>query len=932
MKIIGQTTYNKRGEITGFFTLIEDITLERETQLKLRDSEARFRITLEKIGDEVWELDFRTDPKSFFGEKQAIKDRNNFYDREYLRKRWSRVILEDQYKLEKAFDKYISGEIDSHNIEYRIITDENTEKWILDRGVVLEKDENDLPMRIIGTHTDITKIKKTEIKLEQRVNQFKSLSENIPGIIYEYEFRSDGSEGIRYISPAMERVFNIKPENFFEYVSYILPEDQTLILEKNKISRDTLEPFYVEARINIPGVGLKWHSIHSSFSYISENNAKVFTGFIMDITERRNMEEILRANEEKYRSIIDNMELGLIEVDKKGMITFTNKGFSNISGFPPEELLGKTLNDMAPFVDPGNSILEEKVYSNKDHSGAHEIQVRTKELDPRWWLVSRAPRFDRNHDHVGSIGIYLDITDQKKLEHDLIESRQEAERSAQSKEIFLANMSHEIRTPMNAIMGMSNQLNKTSLNHHQKFFLETIISSAENLLVILNDILDISKIEAGKLSIECIGFQIDEVIERSIQVLVHKAEEKGIQLYTSFFDPRISPVLKGDPYRLNQVLINLISNSVKFTEEGSVQIRVKLKDDHSNFQRLEIEVEDTGIGMDKDFVAHLFEKFTQEYESTTRKFGGTGLGMSICKQIIGLMGGEIFVNSEKRKGTLISFQLDFPKGTSSDLPVKNDTPITLDFLKGKKILVTDDNHLNRLVASITLENYQAEIEEASNGIQALEMVQKNPYDMISMDIQMPEMNGLECAQMIRKLGIKTPIIALTAQAIKGEREKCLGAGMNDYLSKPFKEEDLLKMIDLQLKNNVTPFQINSVENRVMSQNHYDLSNLKAISRGNEAFIKKMVGIFLNETPPTVSEMMLAYKNRELELMGRLAHKIKPSIDNLNIQKIKLTIRSIESAGKENMDNPQLSQWITEVDHTIQNVLSGMKIEFPELFT
>ena len=931
VKIIGQTTHNKKGEITGFFSLHEDITLERETQAKLRESEARFRIALEKIGDEVWELDFRNEKAPFNRKFNLSGSKNRLYNREYFKKRWSRVYEPDVTKLETTFDKYISGEIDSHNIEYRIITHENHQKWILDRGVVIERDENNLPLRVIGTHTDITKIKKTEIKLEQRVKQFQSLSENIPGVIYEYEFRPDGTEGLRYVSPAMERVFRIKPENFYDYLSYISMEDQARILEKNKASRDTLEPFYDESQLHIPGVGTRWHAIHSSFSYISEKNAKVFTGFMMDITERKNIEDTLRANEEKYRGIIDNMQLGLLEVDKQGAITYANRGFENISGFSLNELIGKTISEMTLYIDNENSILRKEVYDSPESKGAVEIKVRTKDLKSRWWLASRAPRFDSHQNHVGSIGIYLDITDQKNLENQLIESRREAERSAQSKEIFLANMSHEIRTPMNAIMGMSHQLTKSTLNEQQKFYLDTILSSAENLLVILNDILDISKIEAGKLSIESIGFEPQKVIERSIQVLSHKAEEKGIQLYSSYFDPNISDILIGDPYRLNQVMINLISNSVKFTEKGSVVVNVQLMEDTDNSQLLEIEVADTGIGMDEDFVEHLFDKFSQEYESTTRKFGGTGLGMSICKQLIGLMGGEILVKSRKGIGTHIFVQIKFLKGKLLDLPVKNNSEIEADFLIGKKILITDDNHLNRLVASITLENFKADIEEAVNGKQALELVKNNRYDIILMDIQMPEMNGLECTRLIRELGIQTPIIALTAQAIKGEIDKCLKAGMNDYLSKPFKEEDLLKMIDHQLQNPSPLTKFPSVETTESSEKDYDLTNLKAISRGNEVFIKKMVGIFLNETPPVVVEMLEAYQNQELERMGKLAHKIKPSIDNLNINRIKTTIRSIEGAGKENKNSLELSIWIHEVDQTIQNVLSGMKIEFPDLF-
>jgi len=926
VKINGQATRDKKGDVTGYFALYEDITLERSTQTKLKESEARFRIALEKIGDEVWELDFRNEKSGLFLSENIPKERSRFFDKKYLMRRWSRVYEEDLVKLEQTFEKYISGAIDSHNIEYRIVNEENKIKWILDRGVVIERDEYGLPLRIIGTHTDISKIKKTETKLEQRVKQFKSLSENIPGVIYEFEFRPDGSEGLRYVSPAMERVFGIQPEDFYDYLKYLNPEDQKRITEKNQVSKMTLEPFYDESRLHVPGVGEKWHAIHSSFSYLSERNAKVFTGFMMDITERKNIENTLRSNEEKYRGIIDNMELGLLEMDIEGKITYSNQGFTNISGFKDQELIGKTIKDFVKNLDSQKTKTENP---ENPISAAYELKVKNKEGITKWWLASRAPRYNNENKIMGSIGIYLDITDQKKLEHELIEARVLAEQSAKSKEVFLANMSHEIRTPMNAIMGMSNQLTKTSLNSQQKFYLDTILSSAENLLVILNDILDISKIEAGKLSIEKIGFELDKVVQRSILVLIHKAEEKGIRLFNSYYDPRISQILLGDPYRINQVLLNLISNSVKFTEKGTVEILISLIKDKPESQILNIMVKDTGIGMDQDFVTHLFDKFSQEYESTTRKFGGTGLGMSICKQLVELMGGSILVESEKGLGTSCSMIIEFMKGTPGELPEKKNTAMDGSFLKGLKVLITDDNHLNRLVASITLENFETEIYEATNGKEALEFLEKTPVDIILMDIQMPVMNGLDCTKALRQRGLKTPVIALTAQAIKGEQDKCLQAGMNDYLSKPFQEDDLINMIHHWTQES-SPVQIQPkpVPKEISSENLYDLSGLKAISRGNEAFIKKMVGIFLMETPPTVVEIEEAYKNQEWEKMGKLAHKIKPSIDNLHIHTLKSTIRTIESIGKENRTSPELPELIQELIQTIRLVSHKLNEEYP----
>ncbi|MFC3560110.1 PAS domain-containing hybrid sensor histidine kinase/response regulator [Pedobacter jamesrossensis] len=789
-RIKGQPIHNQNGEVTGFFALIEDITREKESQERLKESENRFRVALEKIGN-VWEHDFLTG-KTFFS-----KTNNEFwgYSENELGQGesnwWDKVHKDDFHLLLSNFKNYRRGKIDSHNEEYRIIHKNGDIKWVLDRGVVIEKDETGRPLRVVGTHTDITPIKRTEQELEQRVKQFKSLSENIPGVIYEYEYRDDGTDGLRYISPAIKRVFGITADEFWNQ-KYIAPADQERINEKQQHSRKTLQPFYDESEITIPGINTRWYAVHSSYSYTDQNNAKVFTGFMSDITERKSVEESLRINEEKYRSILANMKLGLLEVDNEGKITYANNSFCYMSGYSMPELIGQKSADLFLFND--SSDLEKEMWKNREKglADAYEVETKDKNGDRKWWLVSGAPRYNDKSELVGSIGIHLDVTDQKVQEIELVESRIEAEQSAHSKEIFLANMSHEIRTPMNAIMSMANQLAKTTLEPQQEFYLETIHTASKSLLVIINDVLDLSKIDAGKLSLENIGFNLIDVLQNAMQVITHKGEEKGLDLNNFYFDGNIAKVLIGDPYRLNQILLNLMTNAVKFTEKGSVDLNCHVVTDKPNSQVIQISVKDTGIGMDESFVKHLFEKFSQEYESVSRKYGGTGLGMSICKELVEQMGGEISVESVKGVGSTISFVVEFPKGVSADMPEKVETQFSEDFLIGRKILVTDDNDLNRLVASILLLDFGATVMVAENGEIALEMISRETFDVILMDIQMPVMNGYEATKQIRKSGNDIPIIALTASAIKGEREKCLASGMNDYITKPINEEQFLK--------------------------------------------------------------------------------------------------------------------------------------------
>lgn len=928
LKIQGQPIHDATGTLTGFFAIEEDITKEKEIKQRIKESENLVRLALERIGDNVWEHNFATG-KTFFS-----KSSNDFWGYSINETTkveqiwWDSVYPDDFHLLIENDQKYKKGEIDSHSIEYRVVHKNGTIKWVLDRGVVIEKSPDGTPLKIIGTHTDISQIKQTETELEQKVKQFKSLSENIPGVIYEYGFRKDGTEGFLYVSPALKRIFGISPDNFMEHVH---PDDRQRIRQKTEHSKNTLEPFHDESRLIVPGGGIKWNARQSSYSYTDQNGTKVFTGFMKDITERKTVEQTLKAKEEKYRSIIENMNLGLLEVDNDEIITYANQSFCTMSGYKMEEFTGKRASTFFASGEDSN-ILQKKTEKRKTGiSDAYEIQVNDKQGNKKWWLISGAPRYSDKGELVGSIGIHLDITEQKQLELQLIEARIRAENLAQTKEIFLANMSHEIRTPMNAIMGMTRQLAKTNLLPQQQFYLDIIHSASDNLLVILNDILDLSKIEAGKLSFENIGFEPKLVAKRVLQVLAHRAEEKGLMLVNSYFDPAISPVLIGDPYRLNQVLLNLMGNSIKFTEKGKVDISFKLIIDNPQSQVIQMDVLDTGIGMDQTYLAHLFDKFSQEHESISRKYGGTGLGMSICRNLVDLMGGKIKAESDKGIGTKMSVIIELKKGSRSDLPVKEIVQFKPNFLQGRKILITDDNELNRLVASVILKNYGAQTIEAANGQMAVEMINKHKPDIVLMDLQMPVLNGVESTKTIRQLGNDLPIIALTAEAIKGELERCIAAGMNDYLSKPFKEEEFLKVIDkwLPKKELVNCVQIAQPET-TMAEPLYNLATLKAISRGNDFFVEKMVKMFCEQTSPMIAEMMEAYHNNQLDKIAALAHKMKPSIDNLQIDDLKTVIIEIEKMGKNQQNTPRFGELLKQTEHTTAQVIKQMNEEYPNL--
>jgi signal transduction histidine kinase/DNA-binding response OmpR family regulator len=540
------------------------------------------------------------------------------------------------------------------------------------------------------------------------------------------------------------------------------------------------------------------------------------------------------------------------------------------------------------------------------------------------WVLDRGVVKEKDDDGkpLKLIGTHLDITNQKKSEYELMAAREQAESTANAKQAFLANMSHEIRTPMNAILGMSRQLQKTQLSEQQKLFLNTINNAGEHLMVIINDILDISKIDAGKLTLEKIGFSVTEVIKNTVEVMQHRASEKGL-LITYHTDKNVAEVLKGDPYRLKQVLLNLASNSIKFSEKGVIKINCRLKKQEGSIQVIELSVADEGIGMDKEFIGNIFQSFTQEDRSVTRKFGGTGLGMTITKQLTELMGGSIHVESEKGVGTTITLCIPLSKGTVTDLPAKESTSTNKSILIGKKILLVEDNEVNRLVATNTLGHYKAVITEAVNGQEAVDILKNSSVDIVLMDMQMPVMDGIEATKVIRtELNSNVPIIALTANAIKGESDKCFSAGMNDFISKPFAEEELISVIAKWLAKSKNSSL--TVQKTIERDKLFDLTKLTELSKNDTAFMEKIISLFITQAASSIQEIQVALLKNDFAKIKAIAHKIKPAIDNMGIFSLKTVVNRIEELAAKNCHSEELTLLLGELENTLNDVIDSLQ--------
>jgi len=535
-----------------------------------------------------------------------------------------------------------------------------------------------------------------------------------------------------------------------------------------------------------------------------------------DILKAKNFREKLRLTTLKTEKLASKYSLSLIEasldplvtISSKGKITGMNEATVNITGLTREQLNGTDFLDY--FTDPQ---MAHDVYTEIFAKGFvidSPLTIRHKDGKLTDVLFNGSVYKDEEENVLGVVVVARDITEQKIFENELIDAKSKAEKatkkaeaSNQLKESFLANMSHEIRTPMNAIIGFSDVLYKRKLGVQEKEFVAIIKTAGENLLKIINDILDISKIEAGMMTFEENNFSIQETFKSINTMMLGRAKEKNLELVFSC-DEDVPDTLLGDETRLTQIIINLVGNAIKFTNEGSVQVHGKVSKKDKENTLVEFSIIDTGIGIPKDKLATIFERFQQAESHTTRKYGGTGLGLSIAKQLIELQGGKLSVKSKLDEGSVFTFFISYKNTIEIQAPlVQIEKKYALDELSKLNILLVEDNQLNvMLISSLFSENH-LKFEVAENGKIGIQQLKENEnstapitnFDIILMDMEMPEMNGYEAVKIIRnKLKNNVPIIAMTANAMAGEREKCLDLGMNDYISKPIDANQLFEKI------------------------------------------------------------------------------------------------------------------------------------------
>jgi PAS domain S-box-containing protein len=505
--------------------------------------------------------------------------------------------------------------------------------------------------------------------------------------------------------------------------------------------------------------------------------------------------EAVRRSEERFRALVENSSDGVFLVNRDGAISYASPSTIRILGYNPNHWQGVPIVDLVHPDDHAEMDLCWRMA--EQHPGKPILGVaRLRHADGRWRYIEMMAmnRFD---DRVVAALVlnYRDITYRKQVENELHAAKEAAEAANRAKSEFLANMSHEIRTPMNGILGMTQLALEAASREEQNEYLGLVKSSGEALLVLINDILDLSKIEAGRLELEQIPFNLRALVDSTVKSMEWRSAEKELALTAQVKDTVPAQVV-GDPTRLRQVLVNLLGNAIKFTDEGRVSLHVDMEADAGGDVALHFAVEDTGIGIPADKQQLIFEAFTQADGSTSRKYGGSGLGLAICARVVEMMDGHVWVDSAPGRGSTFHFTSVFGRGAEPivESPAASAAPA----VRALNVLLAEDNPVNRLLATKLLERDGHRVTTANDGCEALEKLAADHFDVVLMDVQMPELNGFEATAAIREqergTGRHQFIVAITAHALKGDRERCLQAGMDSYVSKPVGRAELAAVL------------------------------------------------------------------------------------------------------------------------------------------
>ena len=705
--------------------------------------------------------------------------------------------------------------------------------------------------------------------------------------IWDWDLKTD----VVYFAPRFKQLLGHTDDEmknlFSEFESRLHDEDRERILAALKAHVDQQVPYDVEYRLRRKDGVYRWFRARGSALRDAAGHPYRMAGSITDITDQKESIQALARSEERFSLAVRGTNDGIWDWDIRTGEVFFSPPWKSMIGYEDDELenvfatFDKLLHpeDHERVMATLNDYLESRI-------PRYSVEFRFKHKDGSWrWILARGRSLrDKSGKPYRMAGSHTDVTERKHDEEELHKARQAAEAANSAKSVFLANMSHEIRTPMNGVIGMSELLLGTTLDDSQREYQNMLKDSADSLLELLNDILDFSKIEAGKMDLDSHEFDLNTIVTETVQAMGIRAFQKRLVLL-HHISPDVPARLLGDDGRLRQILINLVGTAIKFTHKGGVTVEVNVESGTADALMLHFKINDTGIGISPEMHESIFEAFTQAEASTTRRYGGTGLGLAICRDLVTLMQGRIWVESQLGVGSTFHFTAAF--GRTSGISIKPLSPRFQPVMTAPasmRVLVVEDGHVNQLVSARMLEKRGHLVTLASSGQEAIDFFNSEPFDAILMDVQMPGMNGFEATAAIREIekksGEHVRIIAMTANAMKGDREDCLAAGMDDYIAKPLRSVELFQVLEKNSRRSMVqepeqPFtRVEAAAIRPPVESvPFDLAAFRE-SAGDEKLMRKLIAIFPEDTQKYLKKAEKALAAGKAKPLYEAAHSLK----------------------------------------------------------
>ncbi|MRR06829.1 MAG: PAS domain S-box protein [Deltaproteobacteria bacterium] len=798
------THFNQQGKPLCLIGIVRDVSTQKLLEQSICESEERFRLLAESIEFVFWFMNLEQGKMVYINpafERIWGIPTNAIYANAKI---WiDSIHPEDRSRVLQELDQWYSGSKEEYDVEYRIVRADGGIRWIWDRGTVIGR-QLGKPSRVCGIATDISERKRAERDL-RHANERLELSQHAAGAgVWDW----DMARGRLEWSRELFELFGLDPEKdcaeFETWLRVMHPDDRSAASARidNAVSDGSI--LDSEYRILLKDGTVRWINALGRTMYNPEGKPLRMLGICFDVTRRRRMEESLRQSEDRYRSLVE-LSPDALFINLNDRIVFVNQAAVGLLGASSvNELVGRNPFDFR--LPEYHAIFRERNERCLAGETTPLIEGKILKLDGSIVDVEEAAATFTMEEGSAIQVIMRDITERKRTEKSLSIAKLQAEAANLAKSEFLANMSHEIRNPMNGIMIAVQLMEDSELTNEQRECLNSIKVCSNGLLLLINDILDLSKVESGKIELEQKDFSLRTSIHEVIRTQISLIHGKGLRMQTEIPE-EVPDSLTGDQLRLKQVLLNLLGNAVKFTEKGSIGISVAVSDRHDDIALLQIGVTDSGIGINPKVMHKIFAPFIQADTSTTRKYGGTGLGLSICHRLVELMGGKIWAESREGIGSTFFIQVPFIVNKTevefnnrtiveTVQPLWDDSPL--------KILLVEDMEINLALISRLLQRRGHTVVEAHDGMEALRIWEVEAFDAILMDIHMPGMSGIEVAKTIRareqETGKHIPTIAITGRAFQEEREKILSQGFDGYIPKPIEISALFQELRRCLQN------------------------------------------------------------------------------------------------------------------------------------